>query len=117
MKFFIFDLTRSLLVCTAVHLAVFGVGSLVRIDSNPSGAGLYTVYAFAMFVDAALLLVCVWLLSKGTKLGFYFSLAMLAINILLTIFDQFGLVDLLFVALNLATLIALLAARRKFLPA
>lgn len=39
------------------------------------------------------------------------------LNIFPTIFDQFGLVDLLFLSLNLTTLIILVVARKEFLPA
>jgi hypothetical protein len=50
-------------------------------------------------------------------LVFYLSVAVLVLNIFPTIFDQFGLVDLLFVILNLATIFAIFTARREFLPA
>jgi len=39
----------------------------------------------------------------------------LALNIIPTIFDQFGLADLFFVLLNFATLISLVVARKEFL--
>jgi hypothetical protein len=41
----------------------------------------------------------------------------LVLNIVPTIFDQFGLADLLFVLLNLVTLAFLIMSRREFLAA
>ncbi|MCC6567695.1 MAG: hypothetical protein IT315_00505 [Anaerolineales bacterium] len=111
------DSTRSIFIFTGVVLFLLGIGSLLRNASSPNQAGLYTFYVLAMFVDGALFLFCAWWLGIRTKWSFYFSLLVLAFNILPTIFDQFGLADLLFVLLNFATLIALLAARREFLPA
>jgi hypothetical protein len=40
----------------------------------------------------------------------------LSLNIALTVFDQFGLADLLFVLLNIGTLAALIIHRKEFLP-
>jgi hypothetical protein len=117
MKLSEYQVTRYLFVVTIAVLTVFGIGSLLRIGSNPERAGLYIFYALAMFVDAALMVVCFTMLGKRTSWAFYISLTVLAFNILPTIFDQFGLADLLFVLLNFATLIFLLRARWEFLPA
>ena len=111
------DATRTLFWFTCVILVVFGIGSLLRIGGNPSRAGLYIFYALAMFGDAVLMGISAWQLPKRTKAVFFFSVSVLALNILPTIFDQFGLVDLLFVLLNLATLAFLITARKEFLPA
>lgn len=117
MKLSTFQLTRYLFLFTVAVLAVFGIGSLLRIEANPDRTFLYVFYAVAMFGDAAAMLLCVWMLNRRMKYAFHVSVIVLALNIIPTIFDQFGLVDLLFVLLNLATLIALTLARREFLPA
>lgn len=114
MKLNAFQLTRSLFWFTAAILAVFGIGSLLQINENPSRTGLYFFYAFAMFGDAILMGFCAWQMPRRTKVIFFVSVLVLAFNILPTIFDQFGLVDLLFVLLNLATLVSLLLARKEF---
>lgn len=116
MKLPAFQLTRSLFLFTTVVLVLFGVGSLLRTNLTPGRAGLYTFYAFAMFGDAAVMAFCARYLHKRTKSIFYFSVAVLVLNMMLTIFDQFGLADLLFVLLNLTTLILLLLARKEFFP-
>lgn len=112
-----FQLTRSLFLLTTAILIAFGTGSLLRIGGNPGRAGLYAFYAVLMFLDAAFLAFCAFQLHKGTKFIFYFSVFVLAMNIIPTIFDQFGLIDLLFVMLNIATLVSLAAARKEYLPA
>lgn len=116
MKLSKFDLTRYFFLITVVILLVFGIGSLMRIEANADRASLYGFYAFAMSGDAAALLFCSWMLNKKMKLAFPMSVAVIAVNIILTIFDQFGLIDLLFVLLNLITLIALIGARKESLP-
>jgi len=117
MKLSAFQLTRYLFLFTAALLVVFGTGSLLRIGDNPDRTALYIFYAFAMFGDALLMGICAWQLPKRTKFIFYFSIFVLAFNIIPTIFDQFGFADLLFVLLNLITLVALIVARKDFLPA
>ncbi len=117
MKLSAFELTRYLFLLTVAILVLLGVGSILRIDGNPARTALYVFYGIAMFGDAVLMAFCAWQLPKRTKFIFFFSLFVLAVNIFLTIFDQFGLADLLFVLLNLITLIFLILARKEFLPA
>lgn len=110
-------LTRTFLVLTVGTLAVFGRLSFLQIPENPGQRVLYAFYGLAMFVDAAILLLCAWLLGKRTKFAFALSVTVLALNIVLTIFDQVGWVDVLFMLLNLVTLVFLILARKEFLPA
>lgn len=117
MKISAFQLTRYLLLFTMATLTIFGVGSLLRIDVNPGRTSLYVFYTAAMFGDAVAMLICVWLLNKRMKFAFHISVIVLVLNIIPTIFDQFGLIDLLFVLLNMVTLIALIIAHREFLSA
>ena len=117
MKLSPFELTRYLFLLTVAILIVFGIGSLLRVGDNPDRTVLYAFYAFAMFGDALLMGVCAWQLPRKTRLVFFFSVCVLALNIIPTIFDQFGLADLLFVLLNIATLVALVIARKDFLTA
>lgn len=108
---------RYLFFLTVAVLIVFGIGSLLRIGTSPDRTSLYVFYALLMFGDAAVMLFCALQLEKRTGLVFYLSVAVLTLNIVLTIFDQFGWIDLLFVTLNMLTLFTLLMARREFLPA
>lgn len=117
MKLSAFQWSRNLFLLTVAILVVFGIGSLLRMGDNPDRIVLYVFYAFAMFGDAAAMAFCAWQLPKRTKLVFFLSVSVLALNIFPTIFDQFGLVDLLFLLLNLVTLAFLLIAHKEFLPA
>ena len=112
-----FQTARYLFLLTVAVLVVFGVGSLLSMGAKPENTLLYSFYAILMFGDAALMAFCAWQLPKRTKFVFYFSVFVLAINIFPTIVDQFGLADLLFVLLNIATLVFLILARKEFLPA
>jgi hypothetical protein len=117
MKLSAFQLTYYFFLLTFVILVVFGIGSLLRIGNNPNHMVLYVFYALVMFGDATVMLFCGLQLNKRTKLIFFLAVSVLAFNIIPTIFDQFGLADLLFVLLNLLTLAFLLIARKEFLPA
>jgi hypothetical protein len=112
-----FALTRALFMLTVVVLVIFGLGSLMRIPATPERSLLYSFYAVAMFGDAFLMGLCLWQLPKHTRVVFWLAVLVLAFNIFPTIFDQFGLADLLFVLLNAATLTSLLLARKEFSPA
>ena len=117
MKLPVFETTRYLFFLTVAILVVFVIGSLLRIGTNPDRTALYIFYAVVMFGDALLMGFCAWQLPKRTKPIFFFSVFVLAANIIPTIFDQFGLADLLFVLLNIATLVFLILARKEFLSA
>ena len=117
MKLSAFDLTRYLLWVTVAILVVLGIGSFSRVGENAGKTSLYIFYAFMMFGDAIAMLICAFLLNRKTKWAFYLTVVVLCLNIFPTIFDQFGLVDLLFLLLNLVTLIFLISPRKEFLPA
>ncbi len=62
--------------------------------------------------------VIVWLgygLRKGRKLFYYLSLGYLVFNVLLTIADDFGMLDLIYLVYVGVLFVALLLSRRKFL--
>lgn len=111
------QMVRPLFLVTIVILIGFGIGSLLRINENPARAGLYVFYAAIMFGDAAAMAFCISQLKNRKQWVFYLTVFVLCMNIFPTVFDQFGLVDLLFLLLNLVTLIALVISRKEFLPA
>ena len=100
----------SLFFVTAFVLAVFGGASFSRALANP----IYNLYAVLMFVDAAVMLVCGLYINRHTQAVYWFAVMALTLNIVLTIFDQIGLVDILFAALNFVTLMALVSSRKEF---
>jgi lysylphosphatidylglycerol synthetase-like protein (DUF2156 family) len=97
-------------------LAVFGAGSFARANVNPNMKSIYIIYAVLMFGDAIAMLVCGFYISKRIKATYWFAVIVLSLNIVLTAFDQIGMVDLFFSLLNFFTLIFLLFLRKELLP-
>jgi hypothetical protein len=93
-----------------------GVWSLVNpavVNLNSKMAGL--IIAVLMFGNALAMLVCGIGLGKRQKRFFYLALTVLLINIILTVTDQFGILDLLTLVIDLALLGILIADRHSYL--
>ncbi len=105
--------TLSLL--TALVWVVIAAAYILRpaLAGRPFSA-LQWIIASLMFVNAA---VIVWLgsgLRHGRKLFYYLSLDYLLFNILLTIADDFGIADLIYLLYAAALFVLLLLARKDF---
>ena len=107
---------RYLLFVTAIELVIFSVGSLVRISDNPELKNIYIIYAVLMFGDALVMAVCGFYIEKKIKAIYWLAVVVLSLNIVLTIFDQFGLIDFLFSFLVAMILGALYILRKELLP-
>jgi hypothetical protein len=101
---------------TAIVFMAFGVSSVFRVDPHPDMKIIYMIYAVLMFGDALAMLACGLLIRARRTFIFWSAVTLLSLNIILSIFDQFGLVDLLFVLLNAFILGLLIIIRREFLP-
>ncbi|MBI5953607.1 MAG: hypothetical protein HY865_18285 [Chloroflexi bacterium] len=101
---------------TAVVLMALGVGSMFRVGVRADMDFIRMFYAILMLGDALAMLACGLFIKARKPAIFWAAVTLLSLNIVLTIFDQFGLVDLLFVLLNLLMLGLLIALRREFLP-
>ncbi|MCA9947636.1 MAG: hypothetical protein KC449_29350, partial [Anaerolineales bacterium] len=98
----------------AVWLA-FGIGSMVRIGTGaPGGTAVLTIIAVLMLGNVAAFLWCSWAVQKQASWYRFTVMAVLAVNILLTFTDQFGLLDFLTLLLDLIllALVLLLHAKR-----
>ncbi len=104
---------RGLLVLNGVIWLFFGIISLLRLGDQP--AVTLVVIALLMFGNVAAFLLAAWWLGRETRLSFYFALAVLIVNILLTFTDQVGLFDWLTVLIDAAALAILLLHRPRFL--
>jgi len=107
--------TRVLFFLNAAILAILSILSFLRAFMG-TDLRIYIFYSVLMAGDAACMLICGLFLDRKIKLIFWFAVTLLSLNIILTIFDQFGLADLLFLLLNLVTLVPLLIFRKEFLP-
>jgi len=108
--------TRYLILLICAVLIFFGFGTLKNLGQHPDLVGVFIFYAFAMFVESAVLLFSSSRLEKRNKKIFWFIIIILGLNVVLTIFDQVGFIDILFMLLNLATLALLYFFRKEFLP-
>ena len=99
----------------AVWLA-FGIGSMVRIGTGaPGGTAVLGLIAILMLMNVAAFLWCSWAVQKQASWYRFTVMAVLAVNILLTFTDQFGLLDFLTLLLDLVllALILILHTRRS----
>ena len=109
-------LTRRLILLICAVLIYFGFGTLKNLGQHPDLAGVFIFYAFAMFVESAVLLFSSSRLAKRNTKVFWLTIVTLGLNIVMMIFDQIGFIDILFALLNLVTLILFYISRKEFLP-
>jgi lysylphosphatidylglycerol synthetase-like protein (DUF2156 family) len=107
---------RYLILLIVAILIFFGLGTLANLGSHPDLMGMFIFYAFAMFIEAAVLLFCFFGLKRRSKRIFWLTIAILAVNVIATIFDQIGMIDILYMLLNLIAIILLYLSRNEFLP-
>jgi lysylphosphatidylglycerol synthetase-like protein (DUF2156 family) len=81
----------------------------------PGGSITLWISGLLMFGNAATMLLSVLGLGTRRRLFYFFSLAVLAVNLVLTFTDQVGFLDWITFAIDLV-LIALLVATRKLYP-
>ena len=86
-----------------------------RIDSGtPAGPITLWVIAILMLGNVAAFLWCSWAVQKQSRLYHVMIIAILGVNIFLTFTDEFGLMDLLTLLLDLVLLALVLSDFRKF---
>jgi len=100
----------------AIVLMAFGVNTMFRVNFDSNMKAIYMVYTVLMLGDALVMLACGLLIGARKTANFWFAVTLLSLNILLSVFDQFGWVDLFFVLLNAFTLGLVLNLRKEFLP-
>jgi len=95
--------------------SLLGVSTLVRMaDRNTGHAITGWIIALLMFGNAGAMLWAGVGIGKRQKRFFYFAVAVLAINIILTVTDQFGLLDLITLMFDLVLLGLLIATRKRY---
>jgi hypothetical protein len=109
------QLARYLVLLLSGFLAVFSVASLTRLSLNPDLAVVYMIYASLMLIASILMLVCYFWLGQKSKRAFQVTVTILILNIVLTIFDQIGAADLVFMLLNAGALALLYTSRNEFI--
>jgi hypothetical protein len=101
---------QALFLLMAAVWFVFGVWTLVR----GGGVTMAWILSVLMFGNAAALLGVGWGLGKQQRRFFYLGLALLAVNIVLTVTDEFGPLDLATLLIDVALLCLLIATRARY---
>jgi hypothetical protein len=95
-----------------VGLGFWSLVKLAKGNSDSTITGL--IIAAMMFGNALAMLASGIGLGKRQKRFFYLALAILLVNIILTVTDQFGILDFLTLVIDLALLGFLIADRRNY---
>jgi len=105
---------QILLYINAAIWIVLGIATLLRMSqTNPESPFLLWIIAILMAGNASMMLLSGWGLGTGHRLFYYLALIVMAVNIILTFTDQFGLLDFLTLVIDLAILALLIACRKR----
>ena len=105
---------QVLLYINAAIWLILGIATLLRVSqNNPESTFSLWIIAILMAGNAGMMFLCGWGLGTGHRLVYYLALAVMAVNILLTFTDQFGLLDFLTLVIDLAILALLISSRRR----
>lgn len=110
------QIARYFLLLAAAILTYFGLGTLMNLGNHPQMIGWYAAYALFAFIQAAILLFCYYRLKQRSKKIFWLAIIILGANVVLTIFDQVGVIDIIYMLINLAALITLYLSRKDYRP-
>jgi hypothetical protein len=104
-------LTRGGFFLNALVWLVFGGMSLTL--AVEAGTTIRWVYSLLMFANAMVMFWFGLQIVSGRKGVFFLAIVYMAINVVLTITDQFGIMDALILFLNLILLGLLFVARQR----
>jgi hypothetical protein len=105
------NLTRLLFFVNAAVWLAFGVLSLFQYFENGSQTRL--IYAVLMIANALVMAWFGFMIVTGRNWVFFLGILYMAINVVLSITDQFGWIDALILLLNLVILGLLFMARQR----
>ncbi|GAB4541443.1 MAG: hypothetical protein Fur002_09900 [Anaerolineales bacterium] len=106
-------LAKYLLMALAATLIFFGFSALSYLGKLGEFDFGQALYAFLMFIEGLLVMSCAMFFAKNARL-YWLAVILTAVNIIGVIFDQIGLANILFAALNAIILLLLLAYRKTF---
>jgi hypothetical protein len=104
-------LTQALFFANAIVWFLFGIISLIRVIEVSSG--IRWILTIMMIANAAVLVWFGITIVEGLTQVFFLAIVYTALNIVLSITDQFGWVDFLVLLLNLCLLVLLFVTRRR----
>ena len=108
---------QALFIINTLTWLGIGIATFLRASDNRSDDSsiMMIVIAILMFGNAAAMLWNAWGLGKRRRLFYYCALVILAVNILLTVTDQFGLLDLITLLVDAALFILLIVDRKRYM--
>jgi hypothetical protein len=104
-------LTKRMLFLNAAVWVVFGVLGVFR--AVEGGSSLRWMLSLLMFANAAVMLWFGVMLGSGRNWLFFLAILYMALNVVLSITDQFGWIDALILLLNLIVLGLLFVTRQR----
>jgi len=105
---------QILLYINAAIWMILGIVTPLRVSqNNPESTIILWIIAILMAGNAGMMLLCGWGLGTDHRLFYYLALIVMAVNIILTFTDQFGLLDFLTLVIDLAILALLIACRKR----
>ena len=109
---------QALFILMGLIWFIFGVATLVGMGSSSTNPTITLwIVALLMFGNAGALLFSGWGIGRQNKLFFCLGILVLAINIFLTVTDEFGIFDLITLIIDLVLLILLFVTRSRYLTA
>ena len=108
--------TQALFFLNAAIWLSLGILSLARIESRNSHQAITAwIVAILMLGNAGVMLLSGVVIGKQQKRFYYLAVAVVVVNILLTVTDQFGMLDLITLVIDLVLLGLLVATRGRYL--
>jgi hypothetical protein len=108
-------MAQNLFFLNAIIWLVFGSVSLISMENGDSDR-IFTllVIAMMMFGNAGAMAFSGWGIGKARKSSYYLAVAVLIVNIILTVTDQFGIFDLITLIIDLVLLGTLCTVRKRY---
>jgi hypothetical protein len=109
-------LAQVMFYITGAIWVVFGSASILTLLGNQEDpARLLWMIAILMFGNAGLLIWVGRRLARMSRMSYLLALLVLGVNILLTVTDQFRIIDAVMLAFNAGLFLLLITWRSKFL--
>lgn len=109
-------IAQGLFLLNALIWTALGITSVLRAAGSQGQALTPWVVALLMFPNAIAMLVCGLGIGTRRSLFYILALAVLAVNILLTLTDQFGLLDLITLVIDLVIFVLIVIVMRCSAP-
>jgi len=109
------EIVRGGFFFNAVIWIILGIYTILRTARKPNQSIMMLVIAILMFGNVGAFIFCGLTIGKKSRIIFLVSILVLAVNIILSVTDEFGLLDLLTMLVDLVILGFLLAGRKQLI--